>query len=49
MLFRSLNVELRKSGQAGLNSAIITQLAKMLEEALAKDAPNMENTRPGKH
>lgn len=43
-----LNVELRKSGQAGLNSTIITQLAKMLEEALAKDAPNMENTRPGK-
>jgi hypothetical protein len=39
-----LNVELRKSGQAGLNSTIITQLAKMLEEALAKGAANMENT-----
>ena len=38
-----LNVELRKSGQAGLNSAIITQLAKMLEEALAKNAATMEN------
>ena len=38
-----LNVELRKSGQTGLNSSIITQLAKMLEEALAKDAANMEN------
>ena len=38
-----LNVELRKSGQAGLNSAIITQLAKMLEEALAKSAATMEN------
>ena len=39
-----LNVELRKSGQPGLNSAIITKLAKMLEEALAKGAANMENT-----
>ena len=38
-----LNVELRKSGKAGLNSAIITQLAKMLEEALAKGPANMEN------
>ena len=42
-----LNVELRKSGQTGLNSAIITQLAKMLEEALAKDAANMENATGG--
>ena len=44
-----LNVELRKSGQPGLNSAIITKLAKMLEEALAKGAANMENTPPDKH
>ena len=42
-----LNVELRKSGQAGLNSAIITQLAKMLEEALAKNAATMENATGG--
>ncbi len=39
-----LNVELRKSGQTGLNSTVITQLAKMLEDALAKNAANMENT-----
>jgi hypothetical protein len=44
-----LNVELRKSGQTGLNSAIITQLAKMLEEALAMSAANRENTPPDKH
>jgi len=39
-----LNVELRKSGQAGLSSDIITRLARLLQEALAKGAPNMENT-----
>jgi hypothetical protein len=39
-----LNVELRKSGQTGLNSDVITRLARLLEEALAKAAPNMENT-----
>jgi len=44
-----LNVELRKSGQNGLNSDIITRLARLLQEALAKGAPNMENTPPDKH
>lgn len=39
-----LNVELRKSGQVGLSSDIITRLARLLQEALAKSAPNMENT-----
>ena len=43
-----LNVELRKSGQAGLNSDIITRLARLLQEALAKGAPNMENTTVNK-
>lgn len=40
-----LNVELRKSGQHGLSSEIITRLARMLEEALAKGAANVENTK----
>ncbi len=44
-----LNVELRKSGQNGLSSDIITRLARLLQEALAKGAPNMENTPPDKH
>jgi hypothetical protein len=44
-----LNVELRKSGQAGLSSDIITRLARLLQEALAKGAANMENTPPDKH
>ncbi len=44
-----LNVELRKSGQAGLSSEIITRLARLLQEALAKSAPNMENTPPDQH
>jgi len=44
-----LNVELRKSGQGGLSSDIITRLARLLQEALAKGAPNMENTPPDKH
>jgi hypothetical protein len=44
-----LNVELRKSGQMGLNSDVIARLARLLEEALAKAAPNMENTPPDKH
>jgi hypothetical protein len=44
-----LNVELRKSGQEGLNSDIITRLARLLQEALAKGASNMENTPPDKH
>jgi len=39
-----LNVELRKSGQNGLSSDIITRLARLLQEALAKGSPNMENT-----
>lgn len=44
-----LNVELRKSGKDGLNSAVITQLAKMLEEALAKAPANVENVPSKKH
>lgn len=40
-----LNVELRKSGQPGLSSEIITRLARMLQEALAKGPTNMENTK----
>jgi len=44
-----LNVELRKSGQDGLNSDIITRLARLLQEALAKGASNMENSPPDKH
>ena len=44
-----LNVELRKSGQGGLSSDIITRLARLLQEALAKGAPNMENSPPDKH
>jgi hypothetical protein len=43
-----LNVELRKSGQAGLSSDIITRLARLLQEALAKGALNMENTTVNK-
>jgi hypothetical protein len=39
-----LNVELRTSGQAGLSSDIITRLARLLQEALAKGTANMENT-----
>jgi hypothetical protein len=38
-----LNVELRKSGQAGLSSDIIIRLARLLQEALAKGTANMEN------
>jgi len=44
-----LNVELRKSGQGGLSSDIITRLARLLQEALAKGASNMENSSPDKH
>jgi hypothetical protein len=44
-----LNVELRKSGQGGLNSDVITRLARLLQEALAKGAPNMENNPSNKH
>jgi hypothetical protein len=44
-----LNVELRKSGHGGLSSDIITRLARLLQEALAKGAPNMENSPPDKH
>lgn len=44
-----LNVELRKSGQGGLSSDIITRLARLLQEALAKGAANMENSPPDKH
>ena len=40
-----LNVELRKSGQPGLSSEIITRLARMLQEALAKGTTNVENTK----
>ncbi len=43
-----LNVELRKSGQGGLSSDIITRLARLLQEALAKGASNMENTTVNK-
>ncbi len=44
-----LNVELRKSGQPGLSSDIITRLARLLQEALAKGTSNMENSPPDKH
>ena len=44
-----LNVELRKSGQPGLSSELITRLARMLEEALAKGTANVENKRSEKH
>jgi hypothetical protein len=44
-----LNVELRKSGQVGLSSDIITRLARLLQEALAKSVSNMENNTPDKH
>lgn len=43
-----LNVELRKQGRPGLSSDVITHLARLLEEALAKGAANMENNPPEK-
>ncbi len=42
-----LNLELRKSGKRGLNTAIVTRLAQILEETLAQGTANMEN-RPRK-
>jgi hypothetical protein len=39
-----LNVELRKAGQPGLDSDVIARLARLLEEALANDASNMDNS-----
>ena len=44
-----LNVELRKAGQPGLSSDVIARLAHLLEETLAKGAPNMENSAKTKH
>jgi hypothetical protein len=44
-----LNVELRKAGKPGLGSEVITRLARLLEEALAKAGTNMENTPPEDH
>lgn len=44
-----LNVELRKAGKPSLSSDVITRLARLLEEALAKAGANMENTPPEKH
>lgn len=44
-----LNVELRKAGKPSLNSEVITRLARLLEEALAKAGANMENKPPEKH
>jgi hypothetical protein len=44
-----LNVELRKQGRPSLSSDVITRLAHLLEEALAKAAANVENSRPEKH
>ncbi len=44
-----LNVELRKAGKPSLSSDVITRLARLLEEALAKAATNMENKPPEKH
>ncbi len=44
-----LNVELRKAGKPSLSSDVITRLARLLEEALAKAGANMENKPPEKH
>jgi hypothetical protein len=44
-----LNVELRKAGKPGLSSEVITRLAHLLEETLAKGAANMDNNPPEKH
>lgn len=44
-----LNVELRKAGKPSLASDVITRLARLLEEALAKAGTNMENKPPEKH
>lgn len=44
-----LNVELRKAGKPSLSSDVITRLARLLEEALAKAGTNMENSPPEKH
>ena len=38
-----LNVEMRRGGKRGLNSDVITHLARILEEALAQAASNSEN------
>lgn len=43
-----LNVDLRREGKPVLGSDVIAKLARLLEESLAKGAPNMENTRPKK-
>ncbi|MHB8453639.1 MAG: hypothetical protein ACYDDO_02855 [Acidiferrobacterales bacterium] len=39
-----LNLELRKSGKRGLNTAVVTRLAQILEETLAQGTANMENS-----
>jgi hypothetical protein len=44
-----LNVELRKEGKPVLSSEIIARLVRVLEDALAKGAPNVENTRTDNH
>lgn len=42
-----LNMELKKSGKRALSTTVIARLAKILEETLARGAPNVENS-PGK-
>jgi len=44
-----LNVELRKAGKPVLGSEVITRLARLLGEALAKPGENTENSPPEKH
>ncbi len=41
-----LNLELRRDGKPVLSSEVMAHLTQALEEALAKDGPNMENTSP---
>lgn len=41
-----LNAALRREGKPVLSSEVITRLAQALEEALAKDGSNMENSSP---
>lgn len=39
-----LNIEMRKSGRRGLNTAAIIRLAQLLRDALAQAQPNMDNS-----
>jgi len=41
-----LNIELRREGKPVLSSEVMARLTHVLEEALAKGGPNMENTSP---